>query len=270
MSAQEPQFITVGQGEDERRIAVLRDEARGEGAGVLPGIFWLSGFKSDMAGTKAEALAEWAAREGRPCTRFDYSGHGVSGGDFEAGTISAWAEEALAVFDRFCKEPTIVIGSSMGGWIALLLARAHLAAVGADMSRLHGMVLIAPAPDFTEELMWKHEFTDEIRRTIMEEGRFEQPNEYSQDPYVITRKLIEDGRNNLLLGGEIVTGCPVTILQGQKDDSVPWRHALRLMEVLAGEDVVLSLIKDGDHRLSRVEDIERLIRAVAELAVLEN
>lgn len=262
MSAQEPQFITVGKGEDERRIAVLRDEGRG----VSPGIFWLSGFKSDMAGTKAEALAEWAAREGRPSTRFDYSGHGVSGGDFEAGTISAWAEEALAVFDRFCNEPTIVIGSSMGGWIALLLARAHLAAKGEAASLLKGMVLIAPAPDFTEELMWKHEFTDEIRSIIMEEGRFERPSEYSEDPYVITRKLIEDGRNNLLLGGEIVTGCPVIILQGQRDDSVPWRYALRLMEALAGEDVVLSLIKDGDHRLSREEDIERLIRAVAELA----
>lgn len=262
MSAQEPQFITVGEGGEAREIAVLRDD----GQGRVPGIFWLSGFKSDMAGTKAEAVAEWAAAEGRPATRFDYSGHGVSGGDFEEGSISRWAEEALAVFDRYCREPTIVIGSSMGGWIALLLARAHLKAAGREESRIAGMVLIAPAPDFTEELMWKHEFTDEIRRTIMETGRFERPSEYSDDPYVITRKLIEDGRRNLLLDEPVETGCPVTILQGQQDDSVPWRHAVRLAEALASDDVVLTLIKDGDHRLSREEDIARLIRAVAELA----
>ncbi|MBA5775850.1 alpha/beta hydrolase [Stappia sp. F7233] len=265
MSAQEPQFITVGEDSERREIAVLRRDGRGK----APGIFWLSGFKSDMAGTKAEAVAEWAVAQGRPATRFDYSGHGVSGGDFEDGTISRWAEEALAVFNRFCKEPTIVIGSSMGGWIALLLARAHLKAGGRDASRIAGMVLIAPAPDFTEELMWKHEFTDEIRRTIMETGRYERPSDYSEDPYVITRKLIEDGRGNLLLDKPVETGCPVTILQGQQDDSVPWRYAVRLAEALASDDVVLTLIKDGDHRLSREEDIARLIRAVSDLAERE-
>lgn len=265
MTAQEPHYITVGEGEGAREIAVLREDGKGN----TPGVFWLSGFKSDMAGTKAERLDEWAKSKGRPSTRFDYSGHGVSKGAFTDGTISRWSEEALAVFDRYCKEPTIVIGSSMGGWIALLLAIAHLKAVGKENSRIAGMVLIAPAPDFTEELMWKHEFSEEVKREIMEKGRFERPSEYSDDPYIITRDLIEDGRNNLILDTDIETGCPVTILQGQRDEDVPWRHALRLAEALARDDVVLTLVKDGDHRLSREEDILRLIRAVENLTATE-
>ncbi|SDT88215.1 carboxylesterase [Stappia sp. ES.058] len=251
------QTITVGTGSDARDIAVLRED----GAPGCCGILWLSGFKSDMSGTKAEEIAAFARKTGRAVTRLDYSGHGLSGGDFEDGTISRWAEEAVAVFERVCREPTIVVGSSMGGWIALLLARA-LKGKSDLAARLAGMVLIAPAPDFTEELMWKHEFTDEIRATILREGRFERPSEYDDSPYVITRALIEDGRNNLLLGGPIETGCPVTILQGQRDDAVPWRHALRLVDCLALDDVVLTLIKDGDHRLSRPADIARLIAAI--------
>lgn len=264
MSETDAEFITVGGGADARSIAVRRTG----GASGRCGLLWLSGFKSDMAGSKAEALAAWAQETGRAMTRLDYSGHGVSGGDFEEGTISAWAEEALAVFDRFCKEPTVVVGSSMGGWIALLLARAlrGRAGDGAAGGTLAGMVLIAPAPDFTEELMWKHEFTDEIRRAIMEEGRYARPSDYDDEPYVITRKLIEDGRKNLLLDQPVVTGCPVTILQGQRDEAVPWRHGLRLMECLAFDDAVLTLVKDGDHRLSRPEDIARMIAAVAERA----
>ncbi|MCA1299209.1 alpha/beta hydrolase [Stappia indica] len=261
MSAPELQFITVGEGADARRIAI----DRAVGTPDRCGFFWLSGFKSDMAGTKAEELAGFAAQTGRAMTRFDYSGHGVSEGDFEAGTISRWAEEALAVFERCCAEPTVVVGSSMGGWIALLLARA-LRARGQAVAPLAGMVLIAPAPDFTEELMWKQEFTDEIRETILREGRFERPSEYDDSPYVITRELIEDGRRNLLLGGAVETGCPVTILQGQRDDAVPWQHALRLVECLARDDVTLTLVKDGDHRLSRPEDMVRLMAAAASLA----
>ena len=244
-------------GADRRRIAVLREE----GAPGRCGVLWLSGFKSDMAGTKAEELAAWARATGRAITRLDYSGHGLSGGAFEDGTISRWAEEARAVHEAFCREPTIVVGSSGGGGIGRGVGRARAARPGAS-APLAGMVLIAPAPDFTEELMWKHEFTDEIRETILREGRFERPSEYDDSPYVITRALIEDGRDNLLLGGLIETGCPVTILQGQRDDAVPWRHALRLTECLALDDVVLTLIKDGDHRLSRPQDIERLIAAV--------
>lgn len=251
-------FIEVGRGAQARRIAVLREEGEPGRCGIL----WLSGFKSDMAGTKAEELAAWARATGHAMTRLDYSGHGLSGGAFEDGTISQWAEEAVAAHAAFCREPTIVVGSSMGGWIALLLARALLAE-GAGAAPLAGMVLIAPAPDFTEELMWKNEFTDEIRETILREGRFERPSEYDDSPYVITRALIEDGRENLLLGGAIETGCPVTILQGQRDDAVPWQHALRLTECLALDDVVLTLVKDGDHRLSRPEDLDRLLDAVA-------
>ncbi len=258
MTHSEPASIVVGTGASAREIKVLRD------TGSAPGIFWLSGFKSDMAGTKAVALSDWAREHGRACTRFDYSGHGVSGGAFEEGTISRWTEEALAVFNRFCREPTIIVGSSMGGWIALLVARALRRSGQAD--RLNGMVLIAPAPDFTEELMWKREFTDEIRRQILETGRYERPSDYSEEPYIVTRALIDDGRNNLLLGGTIEIGCPVVILQGQQDADVPWEHALRLTECLAVDDVVLTLIKDGDHRLSRPQDIDRLVAAVADLA----
>ena len=258
MSGIEPQRITVGHGSQAREIAVLREDGHAGRCGVL----WLSGFMSDMAGTKAEEVAAWARQSGRAVTRLDYSGHGISGGAFEEGTISRWTEEALAVHRAFCREPTIVVGSSMGGWIALLLARALNASSRADDAPLAGMVLIAPAPDFTEELMWKQEFTDAIRETIMTRGRYEKPSDYGDEPYIITRALIEDGRRNLMLAGPIETGCPVTILQGQKDDAVPWRHAMRLMECLALDDVVLTLVKDGDHRLSRPDDIARLISAL--------
>ena len=247
--------ITVGTGEAARDIAVIRR------AGATPGLFWLGGFRSDMAGTKALALDEHGAAQGRAVTRFDYSGHGASGGAFEEGTISRWAEEAAAVFAT-TSGPQILIGSSMGGWIALLVARAHLAAAGAA-SRIAGLVLIAPAPDFTEDLMWAG-FSEEIRRTILESGRYLEPSAYSDEPYVITRALIEDGRENLVLGSAIEVGCPVTILQGMVDDSVPWGHAIRLVTRLARDDVTLTLIKDGDHRLSRPQDIERLIAAIEE------
>lgn len=251
--------ITVGEGPAGRDIAVIRR------AGGSPGLFWLGGFRSDMTGTKAEALDGSGAARGLAVTRFDYSGHGRSGGRFEDGTISRWAEEALAVFDT-TEGPQILVGSSMGGWIALLVARAHLARVGRAASRTKAMVLIAPAPDFTEELMWA-DFSEEIRRTIETEGVYRRPSEYSDDPYPITRGLIEDGRRNLVLGGEIELGCPVTILQGVMDTSVPWRHAIRLTTRLTRDDVTLTLIPDGDHRLSRPQDIERLLKVVEGYAI---
>ena len=214
-----------------------------------------------MKGTKAEALDHWAGKEGRACLRFDYSGHGESGGSFTEGTIGRWLEESLAVYLRFARGPQLVIGSSMGGWLALLLARA----VGAnkDAAPIAGMVLIAPAVDFTEELMWK-QFSDATKREIEERGKWLRPSEYGDEPYPITRGLIEDGRNHLLLGGLIETGCPVHILQGVQDPDVPWRHAVELVSRFSRDDVVLTLIKDGDHRLSRPEDIDRLIAAVKE------
>lgn len=250
--------LEVGAGGGARKIAVRVREGGG------PGLFWLGGFKSDMRGTKAEALDAWAAQNGRACIRFDYSGHGESGGDFSDGTISRWLEESAAVFRAFCRGPQVVIGSSMGGWMALLLAR-ELNRAPSTGAGLAGMVLIAPAPDFTQVLMWD-QFTPEIKKQIEEEGAWQRPSEYSEEPYPITRALIEDGRKHLLLGGLIETGCPVRILQGVKDPDVPWQHAAQLVTRLAREDVVFTLVKDGDHRLSRPEDIERLIAAVAEFS----
>jgi pimeloyl-ACP methyl ester carboxylesterase len=232
--------------------------------GKSPALFWLGGFKSDMKGTKAEALDRWAAAEGRACLRFDYSGHGESGGDFLDGTISRWLAESVAVYRRFAKGPQVVIGSSMGGWLALLLA-AQLRALNGS-APIAGMVLIAPAVDFTEELIWK-QLADPIKREIEEKGVWNWPSDYDDgEPYPITKGLIEDGRKHLMLGGLIETGCPVHILQGVKDPDVPWRHAEQLVTRFARDDVVLTLIKDGDHRLSRPEDIERLIAAVKEFA----
>jgi pimeloyl-ACP methyl ester carboxylesterase len=165
------------------------------------------------------------------------------------------------VFDACCRGPQIVIGSSMGGWLALLLARALRRRK--EAASLAGLVLVAPAVDFTEELMWKR-FTPEIKRELADKGVWARPSQYSPEPYLVTRQLIEEGRNHLLLGGMIETGCPVRILQGVQDPDVPWQHAKALVARFACDDVVLTLIKDGDHRLSRPEDIERLIRAVQE------
>ena len=255
-----PIFLNLGTGSDERGIAVRREE------GASPGVFWLGGFKSDMKGTKADALAAWGRQNGRGCVRFDYSGHGESGGDFQAGTIGRWLEESLAVFQAHAKGPQVVVGSSMGGWLALLLVRElnrRKAEGKADAGSIAGMVLIAPAVDFTEALMWQH-FPAKVKKQIESEGIWHRPSEYGE-PYPITRALIEEGRKHLLLGGMIETGCPVRILQGVQDPDVPWNHAVELTSRLAQDDVVLTLVKDGDHRLSRPEDIERLIRAVSEL-----
>lgn len=257
MTDDAPQFLTVGA--DERRIAVRITP--GVSTARKPGVVWCGGFLSDMRGTKAEALAEWGATVGRQVVRFDYSGHGESGGRFEDGTISRWAEEARAVFDACTKGPQIVVGSSMGGWISLLLARA----LGSKRKsrRLAALVLVAPAPDFTEELMWKA-MPEDVRNTILTEGVWYRHAQYGP-PQPLTRGLIEDGRRNLVLGSPFVVGCPVRILQGVADPDVPWQHAVRLTSCLAEDDVVLTLIKDGDHRLSRPEDIERLIAAVEEV-----
>jgi pimeloyl-ACP methyl ester carboxylesterase len=262
-------FLHIGEGAGRRAIAI---RAR---PGAAPGLFWLGGYKSDMKGTKAQALADWAAREARACVRFDYSGHGESEGAFTDGTIGHWLDDSLAVFDACCRGPQILIGSSMGGWLALLMVRALRRRPpplpppqtgeereGAPAS-IAGLVLIAPAIDFTEELMWKR-FTPEIKRELEANGVWARPSDYSPEPYLVTRQLIEEGRNHLLLGGMIETGCPVRILQGVEDPDVPWRHAVELTSRLASDDVVLTLVKDGDHRLSRPEDIERLLRAVAE------
>jgi pimeloyl-ACP methyl ester carboxylesterase len=260
MSDGEPEYLTLGEGAEARRIALRKR------SGKVPGLFWLGGFKSDMKGTKAVALDEYAAKAGRAYIRFDYSGHGESDGRFEDGTITRWLEDALAVFKNHARGPQIVIGSSMGGWMALLLARALAkdASLAKD-AKLAGLVLIAPAPDFTEELMWK-KFSDDIRTQIETTGQWERPSQYGDGPYAITKNLIEDGRKHLLLGKPVQVRCPVRILQGVLDPDVPWQHAMKLVSCLAQDDVTMTLVKDGDHRLSRPEDIERLIKTVEELA----
>jgi pimeloyl-ACP methyl ester carboxylesterase len=256
MTSQNPIFIDVGAPATPRRIAVRAREGRS------PGLIWLGGFKSDMQGTKALALDAWAAERNRACVRFDYSGHGESGGDFASCTIGHWLQESVAVFSQFCEGPQVVIGSSMGGWMALLLAR-ELAKRAPSRASLAGLVLIAPAPDFTEELMWKA-FSADVRKQIETTGLWLRPSEYGE-PYPITRNLIEEGREHLLLGGAIEVGCPVHILQGAKDPDVPWKHAFALAHRLPAEDVVLTMIQDGDHRLSRPQDIARILAAVAEM-----
>ncbi|KRA47734.1 alpha/beta hydrolase [Devosia sp. Root635] len=245
--------IPVGSGAAARDIAV---ERRG---GKAPGIFWLGGFRSDMMGGKAMALDALGAERGLAVTRFDYSGHGISGGDFNDGTISRWLEEAEAVLAT-TSGAQIIVGSSMGGWLALLLARALLA----RGSQAHAIVLIAPAPDMTHDLMLP-DFTPEEHESLQNNGYVDQPSQYSDTPYRITRALIEDGAKHLLFGGVIETGCPVTILQGGADPDVPPAHAIRLVTHILHDPVTLTLIPDGDHRLSRGEDLARLKDAVMRL-----
>ncbi|MEO5807101.1 alpha/beta hydrolase [Devosia sp.] len=253
MAEIQPRDIVVGHGTDARAIAVRQR------SGTAPGLFWLGGFRSDMIGSKAMALDAYGAEHGLAVTRFDYSGHGVSGGSFDDGTISRWLEEAEAVF-AFAAGPQIVVGSSMGGWLALLLARSLLR----RGTPLKGLILIAPAPDMTHELMLK-DFTPEERSSLKQLGYVDQPSQYSATPYRITRGLIEDGANHLLFGKVIETGCPVVILQGGADPDVPQSHAIRLTTHLLHDPVTLTLIPDGDHRLSRPQDLKLLTDAVERL-----
>ena len=250
-------FIPVGTGVDLRKIAVR------ERAGSSPGILWLGGFKSDMKGTKAAALDAWAQAQGRAIIRFDYSGHGESGGEFADGTIGRWLEDCLAVFEACCRGPQIVVGSSMGGWLALLLVRS-LAQRAVARATIAGLVLIAPAVDFTEELMWKR-FPPDIKRAVEETGGWARPSAYGDEPYLITRKLIEEGRNHLLLDKKLALPCPVRLLHGQGDPDVPWEYSLQIARHLEAPEVVTTLVKGGDHRLSTPADIARLIATVEEL-----
>ena len=244
------------------RIARRMRPAHGDGA-ALPGLVWLGGFASDMEGTKAACLDQWAKDRGRAFLRFDYSGHGASGGGFEDACIGDWLEQSLAVFLRSTRGPQIVIGTSMGGWIALLLAR-RLAESGEER-RLAGLILLAPAVDFTDELMWAG-FDDATRREIEEKGVWMRASQYSPQPTPITRRLIEEARNHMLFGGTIRAHAPVHILQGMADPDVPWRHALKLVEHLHADPVTLTLIADGDHRLSREQDLAQLVAAAERMS----
>ncbi|ANT49313.1 alpha/beta hydrolase [Mesorhizobium amorphae] len=251
MTATAPEFLEV-EGTD---IAVRR------APGAAPGVVWLGGYKSDMLGTKAETLAEWTAKEGRAFLRHDYSGHGESGGAFADGTISKWLGQSLAVFRHFTKGKQVLVGSSMGAWIALRMIQ-ELHKAGDDS--IAGLVLLAPAPDFTAELV-EPVLTEAQKRDLTEKGFFEEPSDYSAEPYIYTRALIEDGRKNLVMAGPIDTHCPVHILQGLADADVPSSHALKLAALLPADDVTLSLIPDGDHRLSRPQDLDMLLRAVGDM-----
>ena len=223
-----------------------------------PTFLWLSGFKSDMAGTKAEALAAWAAGENRRYVRFDYSGHGVSGGVFEDCDIGRWRADALKIIDAVTDGPLILVGSSMGGWMALLAALAR-------PERVKALLLIAPAADFTHALMAPN-LPDDAKASLRATGRWERPSAYADGPYVITQRLLDSGGEHLLLGGSIPFAGPVRILQGMEDPDVPWRHALETLEKIASPDVRMTLIKDGDHRLSRPQDIALLLRMAGEIA----
>ena len=236
-----------------RRLAFRHNPAS---AGKLTFV-WMCGFKSDISGTKVLRLEDWANRTGHGFLAFDYSGHGESDGAFEDGTVSQWRDDALAAIDSQTDGPLVIVGSSMGGWMALLAALAR-------PDRVRGLVLVAPAPDFTEKLMWP-EFPAEAQAEIMEQGFTLRPSDYDE-PYTITRALIEDGRKWQVLDKPIAFDGPVRILQGMQDADVPWTHAARLVDALTASDLTITLIKDGDHRLSREQDIARLLATCDEVA----
>jgi pimeloyl-ACP methyl ester carboxylesterase len=221
------------------------------------GILFLPGFRSDMAGTKATFLDGFCAARGLGYVRFDYSGHGASSGRFEDGTIGAWAQDASAIIDHVADGPLVLVGSSMGGWIMLLAALAR-------PDRIAGLVGLAPAPDFTEALIWNR-LSDGDRDRLLRAGRLERPSAYADEPTVITRALIEEGRRHLLLSAPVGIRCPVRLLHGMADPDVPHRLSLDLAERLVSNDVRVTLIKDGDHRLSRAEDLALLRTTIEEL-----
>ena len=242
-----PEYLTTPQG---RKIAYQQT------AGAGPGVVFLGGFRSDMTGTKAAFLQNWAARQGRAFLRFDYSGHGQSSGDFLEGAIGDWFEDALAVL-ALTTGLQVLVGSSMGGWIALLLARAVPA-------RIAGLVGIAAAPDFTEDSMWAG-FSESQRAKVMAKGQIAVPSDYSADPYVITRRLIEEGRQRLVLRAPLTLPFPVRLLQGDADVDVPMAVALRLFGHVTGPDVRLALVKGADHRFSSPDCLALIVQSVAEV-----
>ena len=218
--------------------------------GKSPGVVFLTGFMSDMDGAKALALQAWAGARGRAFLRFDYTGHGASSGEFADGTIGRWADDAVWVLDRVAEGPQVLVGSSMGGWIMLLAAMAR-------PDRVAGLLGIAAAPDFTEDLMAKM-LTPKARRALARDGLVMVPNDYGEAPYPISMTLIEEARDHMLLGSEIPIDCPVRLIHGVEDTDVPWETSQRLSVSLKSDDVEVILVKDGDHRLSEDRDLARL------------
>ena len=226
-------------------------------AGAAPGIVFLGGFRSDMTGTKALFLEDYCRRRGRAYVRFDYFAHGQSSGEFADGTISRWRDDAISVIDSLTEGPQILVGSSMGGWIMVLAALAR-------RERAAALVGIAAAPDFTTDLLPKR-LSEAQLRTLHDEGRIVLPTPYDPAGYLYTSALVQDGDRNLVLRDSIPLVCPVRLLHGMADESVPWRQSRKLAESLAGSDVTLTLVKDGDHRLSRDEDLARLAQVLDEM-----
>jgi len=233
-----------------------------QGTSDKPGIMWLGGYRSDMQGTKAIELEAHAQHLGIASTRHDYSGHGESGGEFAAGTISAWLEQSLAVMEQVTSGPQILVGSSMGAWVALRMVE-ELRKKG-QSDRVAGLMLLAPAPDFTVELM-EPELTDAQKQDLETKGYYEEPTPYGPDPNIFTKALFDDGRLNRTMGKSIDTHCPIHIIQGQQDPDVPWQHAQRLYELMSKDDASLTYVKEGDHRLSRPEDIALMKRVLDDL-----
>ena len=248
--------------EPERPADIL---TRGDGAtiayrrrqGKAPGIVFLGGFMSDMTGTKARYLDAFCAASGRAFLRFDYFGHGASSGDFVAATIGRWRGDVLAALDQLTEGPQILVGSSLGGWLMLLAALARPA-------RIHALVGIAAAPDATEDLMWAR-FPPELQQRIWRDGAARLPSAYNAEGYLFTRHLIEEGREHLVMRAPLAIACPVRLLHGMEDADVPWRTSLALAERLASRDVQVTLVKDGDHRLSRDADLGLLTRVIETL-----
>jgi pimeloyl-ACP methyl ester carboxylesterase len=241
-------FLTTPQN---RRIAYHR------ATGTGPGVVFLGGFRSDMEGTKALHLQQWTRAQGRAFLRFDYSGHGQSSGAFADGSIGDWFADAQAAITALTTGPQILVGSSMGGWIALLVARAM-------PDRVAGMVGIAAAPDFTEDSMWANFTADQ--RDALAQGQVALPSGYGDDPYIITKRLIEDGRDNLVLRHQLALPFPVRLLQGTADTDVPPAVALRLMDHATCADVRLTLVKDADHRFSTPGCLDLITETVASMA----
>ena len=237
---------------DGNTVAYVKSEGR------APTVVFLGGFRSDMTGTKAVALEVWARRTGRAFLRFDYLGHGQSSGRFEDGTIGRWLDDSLAAIDQLTTGKLVLVGSSMGGWLSLLAGRAR-------PERLAGLVLIAAAPDFTERMLLKG-LSPEDRAALERDGRLERPSQYSPEPSVFTWKLIEEGRNHLLLDSKLALPCAVRLLHGQSDPDVPWEYSLQIATHLEAPEVVTTLVKGGDHRLSTPADIARLLSMVEELS----
>jgi len=246
-----PDFITTAQG---RRIAY--HQTSGQAPGQAPGIVFLGGFKSDMTGTKAQYLQDWAQAQGRAFLRFDYSGHGQSSGNFLDGAIGDWMHDALAAITSLTTGPQILVGSSMGGWIALLVARAI-------PDRIAGLVGIAAAPDFTEDSMWAN-FTP-AQKAELAQGQVALPSDYSDDPYIITKRLIEDGRDHLVLRTPLHLPFPVRLLQGTADTDVPPSVAQRLMDHAECTDLHLTLVKGADHRFSSPDCMSLITSALTDI-----